>query len=393
MTAPVTVDAARDRVRRVYSSKAREWAASGADGAVLDVPLHPPTERDALVDLDAARVWVADWRRCEVEESVTIDWQERAWPRVGSQSLPQRLHLHGADAIASFAGTQHGWVRLSSRLRALRDLIGEGSTAALKAHARSVDGVDDVDFGRLLDVLSWLRTHPVSGRRVRELPIRGVDTKWIEGRRAMLEALHGAATGSSGLGLHEPDPLVRMRILDPALAVGGLTDLSAPIGDLAALDFRPNRVFVFENLATVLAMPTFSGAVVLHGGGYRVDLVARLPWAHEVVYWGDLDSHGFAILHRLRSRGVAATSALMNSETALAHQDLWGVEPEPNTSPSPLLTSDESKALSLLSAAGNVRLEQERIPWDYALDALSSSLPRSKVTPPGTVPAERMIDE
>ena len=35
------------------------------------------------------------------------------------------------------------------------------------------------------------------------------------------------------------------------------------------------RVFVFENLATLLAMPDVPRAVAVHGGGHRVDLVAR----------------------------------------------------------------------------------------------------------------------
>ena len=81
---------------------------------------------------------------------------------------------------------------------------------------------------------------------------------------------------------------------------------------LRRLPIQPERVFVFENLATVLAMPDVPGAIAVHGGGHRVDLVARLPWAQRVTYWGDLDSHGFAILNRLRARGVDATSALMD---------------------------------------------------------------------------------
>src|SRR4029079_7623235 len=106
-------------------------------------------------------------------------------------------------------------------------------------------------------------------------------------------------TGATGLGLREPAPLVRIRALDPTLSLAGLTDVSAPVDDLADLTIRPERVYVVENLATVLAMPDTSGAIAIHGGGHRVNLIARLPWAQRVTYWGDLDSHGFAILHQL----------------------------------------------------------------------------------------------
>jgi len=36
----------------------------------------------------------------------------------------------------------------------------------------------------------------------------------------------------------------------------------------------------------------------------------------------------------------------------------------------PLLTDAEQATLRLLGSEGNVRLEQERIPWDYALARL-----------------------
>lgn len=372
MTSPVSVSGARDRARRLYDRDARDWAATGRADVVLDMPLHPPTERAALADLDSARLWVDDWRQCERSSTFTVSWSTRVWSRVGSQAVPDRLRIEGPGAIAMFAGRDADWTRLSGRLGVLRDLVGSASTSTLRSHARDIDSLDDADFARLTDVVTWLRLHPVSGRRVRELPIRGIHTKWIERRRSLLEALHRAGTGESGLGLHEPEPLVRVRVLDPALAVGGLTDISAPVSDLAGLGLRPERVFVFENLATVLAMPPVDGAVVLHGGGHRVEPLAHLPWARTVTYWGDLDSHGFAILHRLRAHGVTATSLLMDTDTLLTHRDMWGSDPEPNVSVLPLLTSDESATLRILSSAGNVRLEQERIPWDYAIDALTA---------------------
>jgi hypothetical protein len=46
-----------------------------------------------------------------------------------------------------------------------------------------------------------------------------------------------------------------------------------------------------------------------------------------VTYWGDLTSHGFAILNQLRARGVDATSALMEMATLFDHRDLWGSIP------------------------------------------------------------------
>lgn len=369
MTAPVSVAAVRERARRLFQREGPGWAATGDHSAVLDVPLHPPTERAALTDLEAARAWVDSWRATERSGGIQVSWAARNWARVGSQDVPERVVLRGAGPIARMGGVAREWSVLDDRLSTLRAQAGdsEQAVAVLRSQARAVAGLDDADFTRLLEVLAWLRENPVSGRRVRELPIRGIHSKWFEVRRGLIEALHRASTGATGLGLHQPDPLLRVRFLDQSLSPGGLRDVSAPVGDLAALPLDPGRVFVFENLTTVLAMPDVPGAVVLDGGGRRVEFVARIPWAQEVVYWGDLDSHGFAILNRLRLLGVSSTSALMDSETLLAHRDQWVPDPQPNVEALGLLTPGEQATLRLLGAEGNIRLEQERIPWEYAL--------------------------
>lgn len=373
MSVPVSVAEIRQRARRAFERHAPKWAAEGAEEAALNVPLHPPSERAALTDLATTRQWVEDWREAEAHLPVRLEWANRSWARIGTQQVPVRVTVQGAEAIAHLADTTTSWQLLSERLATLRSLTGTGpeQIATLQSHARTVARLDESDFSRLLHVLEWLRINPASGRLVRELPIRGIDTKWIGRRRRLVEELHQAVTGRTELGLREPPALVRMRILDPAYSVGGLRDITAPVPDLAKLPFAPELVFVFENLSTLLAMPDTPGAVVLDGGGHRVNLVAAIPWASEVTYWGDLDSHGFAILHRLRRSGVRARSALMDRETLRDHHDLCVVDPTPNIGFFDELTAEERSTLNLLSSSGNLRLEQERIPWDYALARLA----------------------
>lgn len=370
MTTLVTPSDVRARAKKLFDRDARMWAAEQQTAAVLDVPLRPPTEREALGDLERVREWVDAWRSVDESSGIELEWIVRNWSRIGSQHVPARAVLRGAEVIARVAGETDRWSVLVARLDALREPIGFDASGVLRAHARAIADLDDDDFGRLVDVLAWMREHPRSGRLVRELPIRGIHTKWIEARRGLVESLHRAGTGALALGLREPSPLVRLRVLDPSLSFHGLTDVSAPVNDLATSRISPERVFVFENLATVLAMPDVSGAVAIHGGGHRVDLVARLPWAQKVTYWGDLDSHGFAILNQLRAAGVDATSVLMGLDTLFDHRDLWGIDPDPNVGVFGRLTHEERAALQALSAEGNIRLEQERIPWDYALARL-----------------------
>lgn len=61
------------------------------------------------------------------------------------------------------------------------------------------------------------------------------------------------------------------------------------------------------------------------------DAVGRLPWLAdaEVIYRGDIDTHGFDILDRLRGWLPQARSVLTDRETLVAHRDRWGTGDRP----------------------------------------------------------------
>ena len=374
----ISVAEARTRVQSTLTSKGASWASdpSVAESTIVNIPLRPPTENDALVDQYAAEAWVREWAAIPTRTGIAIGWADRRWRALGRQRVPTNLTIVGADAIADFAGGESArrYRGLRVRASAVRSRLGTSPeiVTALRRQAANIGLLADDDFARLLDVVAWLLDHPVAGLRPRQLPIRGVDTKWVGAHRALVMALFTAVTGRDNLGLVLTDPLVRLRVLDPALAPGGLDDFAAPPSVLDRLPIAPPRILIVENLETMLAMPPAQGWVVLHGSGFAVDVVGALSWVRSrpVLYWGDLDSHGFAILHRLRSTHANVTSVLMDTGTLMQHRDLWVTEPAPAVGTYPTLTESESSTMLRLREEGNVRLEQERIPWGYALETL-----------------------
>lgn len=342
----------------------------------LVVALHPPAERDALADQLGAEKWAREWGALDGHNGVEVEWITRSWPRVGRQRVPVRVRLADPDAVALFAGAEsfRAWCTLRDRAATVVTRLGDSTAlrAVIRRHAAELVGFDDDRFVTVLDVSAWLVEHSVRGLRPRQLPIRGVDTKWFAAHRSILTDLYGALAASHDLGIVDADPLVRVRVLDSAIAGDGPADFAAPASVLATLHYRPDAVLVFENLESVLALPPWPGAIVVHGSGYAVDMVGRLPWisAVPVLYWGDLDSDGFAILHRLRLTHPQVTSVLMDSSTLLAHRDLWVSERKPNRGEFSTLTDSETAALTHVREHGNVRLEQERIPWEIALTQL-----------------------
>jgi hypothetical protein len=102
------------------------------------------------------------------------------------------------------------------------------------------------------------------------------------------------------------------------------------------------------------------------GLGYGLELLSSAVWMQdrEVYYWGDIDTHGFAMLDRLRGFFPAARSLLMDRETLLAHRALWVREDTPFRGPLTRLESDERELFETLlhnQLGDGIRLEQERV--------------------------------
>jgi hypothetical protein len=164
-------------------------------------------------------------------------------------------------------------------------------------------------------------------------------------------------------------------------AVGGLCDIEAPVMELAALQLAPTISLVVENLNTGIALPDVNGAVVFMGLGRAVDQLEAIGWlrgAQRHLYWGDLDTHSFAILARARRRFPQTVSVLMDEGTLLAHRDLWVREPNPcRVESAEGLTAAELavyEGLRVNRWGEQVRLEQERVAWSVALEAISNTL-------------------
>lgn len=379
MVKRVTTAVALDRLRKAYRRKAGQWALQHLgletpDDGVASFPLHPPTQKQAMQDQQGAIDWVTSWRT-HPKLADTVQWQSRQWSLLGTQQVPLRLEIHDPVDLAGITGQAAHWSALVQRFDTLYSQLSDVSEIFLTALAGNADRIvalADLDFQRLIGVLTWLSKNPASEMYVRQLPIRGVDTKWISDHRGLVSAIHTAHTGSPDLGIRlEPDRW-RIRLLDQAMWLGGLSDITAPLEQLATLEIAPQRILIVENLISLLTLPPMADTVAIFGKGTAASALVHLPWMHtaQVFYWGDLDTHGFRILHSLRSTGIEASSLLMDLPTLQQFQDLWATEAKPFRGELGLLTTTEAEAYAYLLANPGTRLEQERIDWSYVLATL-----------------------
>ena len=154
-----------------------------------------------------------------------------------------------------------------------------------------------------------------------------------------------------------------------------MSDLTARADELATLKIAAKFAVIVENEITFLSVPVPAEGLVLWGKGFEVDRAGSMPWlaGADIVYWGDLDTHGFAILDQLRAWLPQTRSMLMDRDTLLAHRDRWVVEASPTAARLNRLTVEEEALYHDLITdrlGRRIRLEQERIDWAWVAERL-----------------------
>jgi hypothetical protein len=377
----------RQWLQRRYDGQHCAWLAEPlASGSwPLTIPLGLPTEAQALRQAEAVRAWVDTWRSWKGIGEVS--WVERQWQVLGAQRLPVSFSVSSPAQLAAAIGQGERW-SLATERHAYLCARWPGFKVSQRVF-EVLAAYPTADFERLVTFVEWVLAHPASGLLPRQLPIAGIDSKWLETRKGIIADLVTGRRGESSpgeffqlCGLSRPPVLVRLRVLDPHMRslLGGLGDFAAPVAELAQLPVRPEVVFIVENLQSGLALPDLPGAVAFMALGYGVDMLRTIPWiaAGQCVFWGDIDTHGFSILARGRRLFPGAISMLMDEETLLSHAHLWGSEPIQDTAADQeLLSAEELKTYLGLRQnqwGQQVRLEQERLAWDGVLQALNRYL-------------------
>ncbi len=336
----------------------------------LRVRLRGPTASELGTRFDEARQWAA---RHQSARGYRVESEARASRSLGTQTVPAAGVLDTYDDAVDLVGRRLE----AAAFDALVQQTPPRSRWYLAAHPLRVLDIG-ADWAGVLAVADWLRSHPNPQVYVRQVDLPGVHTKIVERHRQTIAALvddgrprarmSTMRAFESAYGFRSRPARVRFRALDPATApVPGLVDVTVSVDELAGLSARVRRVVVVENEVSMLAFPEMAEGLVIWGAGNQApELLGAIRWLHDVDvhYWGDIDTHGFAILDRLRAVLPNTTSMLMDRATLLEHRDRWGREAEQARRDLEHLTDDEAQLYADLCAdtwGSQVRLEQELI--------------------------------
>lgn len=361
----------------------------------LVVPFRKPAGKKLLEHFDLVRKWLQALKKSSRPEKgygYDIEFTTINHRQLGLQQFPKRILIADRQNFLQLIGKEEAYNRFKSDLQ----LIAETIPQLLPLVRARPDRILKYSgcWSQLLAVCLYFSKNPRPDLYLRELDIAGVDSKFIEQHRKIIselldQLLPDTAISSEITGLRHhgferryflkyAEQLIRYRSLDPALCPSpGMTDISVPVSHFCTYPVSCQQVIITENKINGLIFPPCPGTVIIFGLGYGIQQLAPASWLHKktIWYWGDIDTHGFAILASLRTIFPHIRSFLMDHATLTHNKHLWGHEQESERclDDLPALTAEEETLYTDLrqnNLGVNIRLEQERIGFRDVLETV-----------------------
>ena len=351
----------------------------------LIIRFKQPASRSMLDDLAGTQEWVKEVLAYTKKHHISLHWQTINHRVLGRQQLPAYIVLEEPQQAARLIGKSEALKQFSMLYRQSIKVLPALEVWLLDYPLKALALADD--WPQLLALCAWMQAHPNPRIYLRQVDVPQVDSKFIERHRKVLAqlfdivlplfAVNDDYTGVVGFarryGFLDKPVMIRVRPLDADIALlhsDSDQDVTMTSKALARLnqDVRSQieRVFIVENEINYLAFPAVSHALLIFGKGYGFEALKQAQWLHDcaIYYWGDLDTHGFAILNQLRVSFPHVRSFLMDRDTLMEHKHVWGEEPTQQSKDLQHLNQEEQGVYDILRynhLTDKLRLEQERI--------------------------------
>ena len=306
----------------------------------------------------------------------TIEYQTVKTKRHGVQDIPTSISFKTEYDYLKYINEEKATAKFKKDISSILSSFPELKEWIYQYPIKVIEN----DWESLLKVCKYFKAIPRPHLYIRELPIQ-VHTKFIENNtgiiRELLDIIIVEYVDSEEkkfeprFNLKYDESLVRFRILDEAICqqlFGGIDDISIPISDFQHLSLPIQTVYVVENKINMLTFPIKRDSIVIWGHGFGVDIMKNVEWlkTKKIYYWGDLDVQGFQILSEFRTHFKQVQSFLMDRNTfnMFSEGDKGTVT---NIEAELCLTKEEKEIYEYLKA-NNLRLEQEKLLYDYIVN-------------------------
>lgn len=376
------------------SGKMLSAAVTGRSLFPLSLSARGPAAAELPSNMALVQEWIADLEAHSKKRDgagYLVEYRHVNNRIVGENSLPAAIVVETEDDALCLIGKRKAAALFAATVQKIEAVLPPLLSLAAAKPLEILANAEE--FDKYLKICLWLLEHPNPDIYLREIPLAGIDSKFIESRRyfiaAMLDLLlppeavnRECPPGkcfSQRYGFKTAPSLVRLRLPKGCgLFPPGVTDVSMTAAEFARTEIPCSHVYVTENLTNFLALPADEESLIIWGAGYGFDSLKDAAWlgARKIYYWGDLDTHGFAILSEFRSHFPDASSIMMDEATLKAHRELCVREEAPASRlPANLTAAEASLCAALLNNeyGDHLRLEQERIGIEWVRRELAKT--------------------
>lgn len=365
-----------------------EAAISGQPLFPFKLKLTKPNSKALTEQFKQVRQWVAELSKIDF---IRLEWQRINHRIQGEQQLPEAAYIDSLETVLKVLHKQKAYqqfLQLLALTQTEQPLLL--SWLAKYPHKALQYAPQWQDF---LRVIAWKQQNPMPKMYLRQVDILGIHSKFIEQHRGVLSELFDLALPDNAIfrqfsgisqfnaryGFESKPGFIRFRNLDCKRSIFPnilQSDLSLDMQSFAKLNPNIQRIIIVENEINYLTLPQIENAWAIFGAGYGWAHIATAKWLQqcEIYYWGDIDTHGFAILNQLREYFPHTISFLMDENTLLSNRTFWTTEHKPTAMELKNLTDAEQRlyiALKSQKWGNNIRLEQEFVPFSQIKNTLT----------------------
>jgi len=308
----------------------------------------------------------------------SIEYQSVRTKNHGTQDIPVSISFLTEQDFVKYINKEKETSQFKSRLKQILQ-----SFPKLKEWIKKFPNkvIENNDWESLLKVCNYFKSNPIPNLFIRELPIK-VHTKFVETNKGIIKELLETIIADY-INVDEKDfelrfnlksdITIRFRVLDSTIShnyFSGIDDLCIPTIQFKNLNLPIKNVYIVENKKNMLTFPSISESIVIWGEGFGAKIIKDAEWlsTKNIFYWGDIDAQGFEILSQVRSYYPSAQSFLMDWDTFNQfNENDKGTESKVTATLN--LTKDEYELYNYVKA-NNLRLEQEKIPHEYAIERI-----------------------
>ncbi|HEX2656187.1 MAG TPA: Wadjet anti-phage system protein JetD domain-containing protein [Xanthobacteraceae bacterium] len=344
----------------------------------ISLPIGRPTVSEFSNEPRLVREHVQLWRAVQTGE---VKWESVSY-RAGGEAVQIPTHwLLRTPAEWVAATADSAAVREHSDLAECLTHAPSAFHNALTRGLRNFPGCSIKEALQAIDLAIQLEPGCALGRPLRSLALAGIDSKFFERHRTLVQQLLDARfdgqVSEQGLesflgALDENDHWLLVAPLGQGLLP--FSRLSVPAAELVLAGLGGSHLLIVENERCLHQLPQLSDTTAVLGSGFNLAWM-RTGWVSNKVigYWGDLDTWGLSMLAVARAHQPGLDALLMDRLTFDTHASLAVVEPLSAGDIPPDALDESERSLYLhLRYAEKGRLEQEFLPPAVVAERLTA---------------------